>query len=357
MKKAITAMLCIIALAGCGKTQQDSGIALQNPDIVSSESMTIEEKVGQMLMVRCDSITLTDIKDTKPGGILMFASDFEGLDKDGAKDKISKLKSSVNISPYIAVDEEGGTVVRVSSNPKLAPEKFQSPKYYYETGGMELVNKNTAEKSELLLELGITMNLAPVADISQNSEDFIFERSFGKDAQLTAEFIKETVRVMKDKNIVSCLKHFPGYGGNVDTHTNIAIDLRSISHLRQNDFIPFKSGIDAGCDAVLVSHNIINSIDPTQPASISRPVHDVLRDELGFSGIIITDDMAMAAALNHKTPYKRAVLAGNDMIIVTDFESAYNEILGAVINGEIPESVINTAVDRIITNKRAHGVL
>ncbi|MEE1126077.1 MAG: glycoside hydrolase family 3 N-terminal domain-containing protein, partial [Acutalibacteraceae bacterium] len=123
------------------------------------------------------------------------------------------------------------------------------------------------------------------------------------------------------------------------------------------DFLPFISGIDAGADSVMVSHNIITAVDPNLPASLSKPVHDLLRNELAFDGIIITDDMAMAAAEGYKEPYKTAVLAGNDMIIVSDFVTAYNEVLNAVRNGEIPEEMINAAVDRIINAKIKRGII
>ncbi|MBR0366060.1 MAG: hypothetical protein IJH94_04590 [Clostridia bacterium] len=156
---------------------------------------------------------------------------------------------------------------------------------------------------------------------------------------------------MHEHGIKSCLKHFPGYGGNLDTHTGIATDDRAVSQFYDNDFLPFKAGIDAGTDAVLVAHNIITDVDPSQPASISPAVHDILRTELGFGGIIMTDDMSMGAMAEYKEPYKKAVLAGNDMIIVSDPDTAYNEILNAVQSGEIPMDLIDAAVSRILAAK------
>ncbi len=359
MKKITALILSALLLTGCSTSVEKTDnkpFPTLDPKQEPAESMTLPEKVGQLFMVRCDSVTPEEIADNKPGAIIMFASDFADLDKNQVKEKISSFKDSLRIEPFIAVDEEGGTVVRVSQNPKLVPEKYKSPQGYYKEGGMELVADNAREKSELLLSLGVTMNLAPVADVSENPEDFIYDRSFGKDAQTTADYVSKVVSVMDECNMASCLKHFPGYGGNVDTHTTVAIDTRPLSALQNNDFLPFKSGIAAGADAVLVSHNIINDIDPSLPATLSKPVHDILRDELGFHGLIITDDMSMAAASDYTEPYKKAVLAGNDLIIVTDFATAYNEVLSAVESGEIPIEIIDAAVNRIIKSKQARGI-
>ena len=355
MKKFILSVLLISMVLFCGCS--NSIRKFDSDSNISAENMTLEEKVGQIFMVRCDSVTADEIAEKKPGGIIMFASDFSDLTESQVISKISYLKSSVEITPFIAVDEEGGTVVRVSQNPNLVPRKYKSPQEYYNEGGIELIKNNAKEKSELLLKLGINMNLSPVADISTNADDFIYDRSFGKGAEETADYVSEVVSVMNECNIASCLKHFPGYGGNVDTHTSVAVDTRSLAYLEENDFLPFQSGIAAGADSVLVSHNIINDIDSSQPATLSRAVHEILRNDLQFSGLIITDDMSMAAAADYSEPYKRAVLAGNDMIIVTDFDTAYNEVLSAAENGEISVEIIDTAVNRIISAKRHRGLL
>lgn len=351
MKRILISFMSLLLLCGCNNALTDNPEPTINPDRPPSESLTLEEKVGQLFMVRCDSVTADSIKNLQPGGIIMFASDFDGLTKAEVQAKINEFNDMLRIKPYIAVDEEGGTVVRVSSNPGLAPEKYESPQFYYNKGGIELVLENAAEKSDLLTSLGINMNLAPVADVSEDPSHFIYDRTLGKDAEETAAYIEKVVGVMAEHNIASCLKHFPGYGGNVDTHTLVAVDNRPLSEFRTKDFLPFMAGIRAGADCVLVSHNIITNVDPDMPATLSKPIHDILRDELAFRGIIITDDMAMAAASGYTEPYKTAILAGNDMVIVTDFVAAYNEVLNAVKNGEIPEETIDKAVNRIMQAK------
>ena len=348
---AVLLTILSILLTSCGRVTDTKPA----PDKISAaeltETMTTEEKVAQLLMVHCNNANMEHILSTEPGGIIMFGVDFDGLSRDEVTDKIAGYKSAARIEPIISVDEEGGTVVRVSSNPSLAPAKYESPQYYYNIGGLSAITENAAEKSDLLASLGITMNLAPVADVSENPSDFIYDRSLGMDAAATAEYISAVVGTMKQHNVLSCLKHFPGYGGNLDTHTGVAIDDRPLSQLRENDFLPFKAGIDAGADAVLVAHNIITDVDGSQPASISPAIHEILRTELGFNGIIITDDMNMGAMSAYQTPYKKAVLAGNDMMIVSDPDTAFNEILTAVNDGSIPMEMLDSAVLRVLRAK------
>lgn len=361
----LTALFLLSAtLTSCSGTKKNTSGTADNSVTETSEDrplsaayLTTEEKVGQILMVRCDSASPDYMLSFAPGGIVMFAVDFDGLSAEQVTNKILGYKNASEIEPYIAVDEEGGTVVRVSSNPQLAPSQYKSPQYYYHNGGMAALIENTKEKSELLTSLGITMNLAPVADVSTDPQDFIYDRALGTDAETTALYIENVVNTMNECKIASCLKHFPGYGSNVDTHTGIAIDNRSADSFRANDFIPFEYGIAAGADSVLVSHNIITVIDPIYPASISKSVHDILRNELNFDGIILTDDMSMQAIADYEKPYTKAVLAGNDMIIVSDYDDAYNEILSSVKSGEIPTDILNAAVDRVLESKRGNGLL
>ena len=344
MKKFFIILSVLILLSSCSSEPLTPTEKLKK--------MSTEEKVAQMLMVRCDKANMDNILSYQPGGILMFGVDFKDLTKDEVIQTIKQYKSACDIEPIIAVDEEGGTVVRVSSNPNLAPEKYQSPQFYYNKGGIDEIIRVETEKSNLLKSLGITMNLAPVADISQSPDDFIYDRSLGQDEVITSEFISAAVSASKPNKVFSCLKHFPGYGNNVDTHTGIAIDNRTLQSLRERDFLPFKAGIEAGTDAVLVSHNIITDIDSSLPASVSAPVHDILRNELGFNGIILTDDMSMQAMAEYNKPYAKAVLAGNDMIIVSDFYAAYNEILTETKSGLIPTEKLDEAVMRILDKKQ-----
>ena len=337
-------------LASCGGVKNEVSDTEQ-PTLI--DTMSLEEKVGQILFVRCvDDEQTDDLMSIKPGGILMFGRDFEGLTKDEVKEKIQSYQDKSDIPLIIGADEEGGTVVRVSSNPNLAPEKFKSPQEIYNEGGMDAVVENATEKSELLLNLGVNMNLAPVADVSTNPSDYMYDRSLGQNAEVTADFVSKTVTAMNNAGIMSVLKHFPGYGGvGGDSNQGTVYDDKTSESIRENDLLPFKAGIEAGASSVLVAHNTVNALDSENPASLSPTIHNMLRDECGFDGVIMTDDIAMGAVADMENVYVKAVNAGNDLLITTDYQTGYNQILNAVKCGEISEETLNSAVERVLKMK------
>ncbi len=316
------------------------------------KSMTLEDKIGQMFLVRCpDSENLDLYLSMKPGGFIMFGIDFAEKTKEQVIDEINYYQGNSDIPMIIGVDEEGGTVARVSSNPLLSEERFKSPQELYAIGGLEEIKRDAKQKSMLLLDLGINLNLAPVADISVDEADFIYQRAFGKPAYETAEYVKTVVEAMNNIGISSTLKHFPGYGNNVDTHTGSAYDTRPVEHFVNSDFIPFEAGIDTGAESILVSHNVVEAIDKNLPASLSKNVINFLRDDLEFTGIIMTDDLSMKAITELQTelpPEVMAILAGNDMLIVTDFENSFKTLINAVKVGGISQERIDESVLRIL---------
>jgi len=204
------------------------------------------------------------------------------------------------------------------------------------------------------------VNLAPVSDVSTDSSDFIYKRAFGKDAKATANYVKTVILAMNRAHIGSTLKHFPGYGNNVDTHTGIATDNREYDQFLKNDFLPFQAGIEAGADSILVSHNIVTSMDKKYPASLSSAVHKILRDTLNFEGVIMTDDLSMDAIKKYTSNNEAAVLAlqaGNDLLIATDFDTQIPAVLEAVKSGKIKEDRLDDSVIRILIWKLKLGIL
>lgn len=318
------------------------------------DEMTLEEKIGQLFLVRYNKYDVDAQSAYNPGGYILFAKDFDGHVKATITDEIESAQNKNKYPLVIAVDEEGGTVVRISRNPSLRNERFLAPRDYYNQGGYELLENIEKEKATLLKELGVNLNLAPVADVSTNSNDFIYNRSFRDTAQNTSTYVKNMVKYANDNKINSCLKHFPGYGNNVDTHTGVAIDNRTYESINTNDYLPFKAGIKAGVPTILVSHNVVKAIDENYPASLSKNVINELRNKLKFSGIIMTDDLAMDAVKSYVENGEAATLAinaGNDMIITSDFINMYNEVLMSVQNNKISEDTFNKAVLRIIAWK------
>lgn len=324
------------------------------------EKMTLEEKVGQMFIVRCpEEDAINKVSEYKIGGYILFGRDFEGETKTSLTKTIENYQNEAKIPLLIGVDEEGGTVNRVSKYKAFRNTPFKSPQELYKEGGMDLIISDTEEKCELLKSLGINVNFAPVCDISTNSKDYMYKRSFGKNAEKTAEYVENVVSTMKENKVASVLKHFPGYGNNVDTHTGISYDKREYNQFVSSDFIPFESGIEAGADIVLVSHNIVECMDEKYPASLSEKVHKILREELNFDGIIITDDLYMDAIKEFSNDEAAilAVQAGNDLLCCTDFEIQIPAVIDAVKDGKISEERINESVLRILNLKINLGIL
>ena len=325
------------------------------------QDMSIEEKVGQMFLVRYpDSGVIEQIKNETPGGYILFGKDFDNETKESILEELTEEQEASKIGLIFGVDEEGGTVVRVSSHKAFRNSKFKSPQEIWKQGQLPAILEDSKEKSELLKSIGLNMNLAPVVDVPTKSSSFIYDRSYGRGAEKTATYTSELIKTMNEDNMISVMKHFPGYGDNEDTHTGIAVDERPYSTFETTDFLPFKSGIEAGGPCILVSHNIVKSMDENKPASLSENVHKILREDLNFSGIAMTDDLAMDAVKSYVENGEaavQAVLAGNDMIISSDFVPQKQEILKAIQEKKIHEDMINKAVRRIISMKIAYGII
>ncbi len=348
-----------------GETLEDSSRVEPPTDeqLVRSilNNMTLEEKVGQMFFVRCRSYTaVSDIQTFSPGGYILFAPDIQDHSRETLKHRLESYQKNSRINMLIGVDEEGGSTVRVSKYPQFRDTPFSSPQFLYREGGYPLISDDTKEKSELLKSLGFNVNLAPVCDISTNSADYIHNRTIGKGPAETAEYVKTVVHAMGSSGLGCTLKHFPGYGGNKDTHKGLAVDKRSYDHFVSADFLPFRAGIEAGAGSVMICHNIVASMDETLPASLSPEVHKVLREELGFAGVIMTDDLQMDAIKKHIGDEASAVLAvaaGNDLIIASDFDIQIPSVIAAVKAGTISEKRIEESVFRILMWKLSLGIL
>ena len=339
-------------------------------------SLTTEEKVGQLFFVRCPAESAAeDVGTYHLGGYILFGRDYQDaggawLTKEQFTDTVQSYQDAAmadtGIPLLIGSDEEGGTVTRASRDPNLFDAPFPSPqalaKEQGETDTHNVFAADAWEKNSALLALGINVNLAPVADVSTDPADFIYDRALGQDAQATADYVTDVVTAMRDCGIGSVLKHFPGYSSNADTHTGIAVDQRSLEQFQSSDFLPFSAGIAAGdgTTAVLVSHNIMTAVDASLPASLSPAVHDLLRDELGFDGVVMTDDLAMEAVAAYSEGGAVAVMAlqaGNDLIITTDYRTQIPKVLEAVETGTLSMDTIDAACRRLLTWKQNLGLL
>ena len=332
-----------------------------DPAEVYVDSLTLEQQVAQLFFARCPDLNAVELAaQYNIGGYILFGRDFENQTPDSLRETLASYQQAAATPMLIGVDEEGGTVVRISAYPAFRASRFQSPQALFAEGGLERIQSDTEEKDTLLASLGINVNLAPVCDVSTSPADFINARAFGQDAQSTSNYVRTVVEQMNADGMGMVLKHFPGYGSNVDTHTGIAQDDRPLEQFRSSDFLPFAAGIKAGAQAILVCHNIVSCMDDTLPASLSPAVHKVLREELGFDGVVMTDDLVMQAITDYTGDADAAVLAvqaGNDMLISSDFVTQYNAVLTAVQNGTISENTIRDAAMRVLRWKIQLGLI
>lgn len=322
--------------------------------------MTLEEKVGQCFLARMRKDTAKgDIAKWHLGGLVLFGQDFDNETPDSMRDYLASLQQLSKIDLLLAVDEEGGTVNRVSSHEAFRAEPFQSPRDLFESGGLNLALSVEWEKGYLLHDLGLNVNLAPVCDITVKPGSFMYARSLGADPVTTGKYVAGTLERLNENGVGGVMKHFPGYGENGDTHVSSVRDGRSLQELEGGAMAPFAAGIETGLGAIMVSHNRIAALDEALPASLSPFVIGYLRENMGYDRVVITDDLSMGALDGFTAEHSAtlAVKAGADLLCSTDFETQIPAIVEAVKTGEIKEEAIDASVRRILTWKQQLGLL
>lgn len=343
------------------------------------QSMTPEEKVGQIFIVNLEQLDhrrgdyyefqkytkamKESIKKYHVGGVILFSRNI--AKRKQTKALTSSLVSADRTPLFISVDEEGGRVSRIAANKKMKTTLFPSAEEIGKTEDDEYAYEMGRTIGTEIKELGFNVDYAPVADVKTSElNEEIGDRSFGSDPDKVSEYVSAFIQGLHKVNIGSALKHFPGQGSsNGDTHKeSVDID-SSIARLRNTDFVPFKTGIAADADFVMVSHISVSKVTETAiPASMSDLVmQTILRDELGFRKIIITDAFDMASIIDYYTPEEaayNAFKAGADIILMPqNFEAAYQEILQKVQDGTIDQSRLDDSVLRILAVKIQRGIL
>ena len=283
--------------------------------------MSPEEKAGQLVLARYPgaSIAAEVLEEFHPGGFTLFASDFQDGTPEGIAAELAQLQQDSGIPLLFAVDEEGGTVVRVSKYSQYRAEKFPAQSEVLASGGTDGVYSDAAEKSALLKSLGLNMNLAPVCDLPRSAEDYIYDRAFGTDADSVSAAVASAVRSYADNGTICALKHFPGYGNNLDTHTGISIDSRPLTELESLDLLPFRAGIDAGAPVVMVSHNIVECVNAELPGSLSAAF-------AGIAGTLFAHNYASLSIGTDKFNYNASI-----MILVYVVLGGIGNIRGSII--------------------------
>ncbi len=326
--------------------------------------MSTDRKIAQMMVVAMPASGAAKLQEEYQfGGYILFGRDFIRTNKKGMKKLISSIQSKSDIPALMGVDEEGGTVVRASLYSKYRKKKFRSPRQVYKSGGYKAITKDTKNKDKFLKSLGLNCNFGPVADVPYRKGNFIYDRCISTSTGRTKKFVRLTVSQMGSDGVVSALKHFPGYGGNGDTHSNIIRDKRSLRTFERRDLKPFAAGIKAGADMIMMSHIKVNAFDSKRPASLSEKVHMYLRNEMGFEGVIITDGLGMAGITDFAggDPGNAAVMAvkaGNDMLCVTTSSKAcFKAVRSAVEKGEISKDQLDASVKRILLMKIKRDII
>ena len=389
MKKRFLILLAALLLAGCTQAVPALGTEETTPQTAVPETtvpqppaetepprdvlrekldaMTLEEKVGQMFLGRCRWETgAEDIEAYHLGGFLLFGRDFDDQTPESLRARLDSYQNAANIPMLLAVDEEGGTVCRVSSHTAFREEKFPSPREAYASGGMEMVLAMEWEKGYLLHSLGLNVNLAPVCDISQTPGAFLYNRSLGADPVTTGQFVAGTLERLAENGIGGVMKHFPGYGSaTVDDHNGTSVVEKTLSELEACDLVPFQTIIasEGSVPFVMVSHlSYPNVTGSDTPADLSSSiVTDILRDKLEYQNVIITDSHSMASITDHYSEGEAAVKAlasGCDMILMpSDLQAAFDAVKAAVADGTLSQARIDESVLRILTVKAEYGII
>lgn len=334
------------------------------------DDMTLREKIYQMMIatpsqitgvttvITADSGMQSALAQHPVGGLFYNTANMQSQEQIAAM--LSDTQSYCEIPVLTMCDEEGGVVSRLM---KTVGTTYVGSMLDYESQGTEIARQNAQTIALDMAKLGFNLDLAPVADVWSNpSNTVIAERAYSTDFNTAAMLIPSAVEGFHRGGVACTLKHFPGHGDTAeDSHYSTAIVNKSLDELRRNELLPFRAGIDAGADAVMMGHLTLPQIDE-QPALFSYAiVTDLLRVEMGFQGVVMTDALEMAAITDSFTSditAVKAVSAGVDMLLVpVDLTESVNALENAVKDGTITEERIDQSVTRILALKIRRGIL
>ena len=386
LKKRFLLLFLVFLLTGCGyKKDNEINNSITNDEkeningtdeIMREEkepiddkinSMTLDEKIGQMIITGFNGSEYNDdmdrlINEYKVGGVILFARNIE--DSNQMIDLTRALQENNNNLPlFISIDEEGGRVSRLPDD----VEKFPSAFTIGLINNQQTAYENGKEIGYTLKRLGINLDYAPVLDIYSNENNTVIgDRAFSKEESIVSTMGIATMEGIEDADIIPVVKHFPGHGDTeVDSHYGLPIVYKTLEELRNFEFIPFVKAIESGCDVIMVSHIILNEVDSSNPASLSKIViSDLLRKDLEFDKVVITDDMSMGAItsiMSIEEACIKSIEAGCDILLLgnayEEIEQVIDSIKLKIYNGEISEEHINKSVNRILELKEKYNVM
>ena len=326
------------------------------------ESMTLEEKIGQMLIISYRSGEMDDtlksaLVNNKPGGFILFAENFTTYDK--TLNLIKSIKETADIPMFMSVDQEGGTVQRLKSLSDVQATKIPAMFDVGKTGDSDIAYQVGEVIGEELEVFGINVDFAPVLDIVESrNQSFIGSRSFGTTPELVSQMGIQLGKGLEDKGVIPVYKHFPGHGSTTtDSHYDLPVINKTKDELMEKELIPFKKAIGEGADIIMIGHLAIPKItNDKTPASLSKTlITDLLKTELNYQGLVVTDALNMGALTKNYQEseiYEMAINAGVDLLLMPKSStSAMSSIKASIASGKISEDQINNSVRKILTLK------
>lgn len=363
--------------AGDGQNPEAAAVAARAAVDERIGAMTLEQKVAQLFIVTPEALvegvsqvtqagdmTREGVTAHPVGGIVYFAQNL--LDPEQTTTMLANVKQfyadAGNVAPFIAVDEEGGTVVRVADNEAFGAQDVGDASALGSAGDTEAAKRAAEQIADYLMPLGFNLDFAPVADVVDPlRSDTMGLRSFSSDAAVAADMVRAEVEGFRDKKMLCCAKHFPGIGAAAgDSHEGAITIEATNEELETVDLVPFRAAIEAGVPMIMVGHvSLPNIVGDSTPAPLSSAVvQGMLRDSLGYTGIIVTDSLSMDAITDYYTPAEAAVAAlkaGCDIPLMPErLDEAYQGVLSAVQVGELTEERLDESLTRILTAKQEY---
>ncbi len=371
----------IALLAACGDDSSSApdSSASSETSVLDIKKMSLREKVGQMFFVRPEALdttihwteyqdlpdyklqqvnkTMRDVsKDYPVGGMILYAHNI--VDEAQLGEFIAEIRT-LNGSPLLAIDEEGGRIARIANNENFDVPKYESMTAIAESGDPSEAYKAAFTIGSYVKEYGFDIDYAPVADVNTNPENIVIgPRAFSDDPETAAEFVVSYLNGLDSAGVIGTLKHFPGHGDvKTDTHSGYAETNKTWEEMLECEMIPFKAGIEAGAQMIMTAHIAAPKVTGDDlPATLSSVIlQDKLRGELGFKGIIVTDAMDMGAIttqFGNAEAAIKSIQAGVDVVLCSkDFTQVFDAVVNAVEKGDIKESRIDESVKRILELK------
>lgn len=363
--------------AGDGQNPEAAAVAARAAVDERIGAMTLEQKVAQLFIVTPEALvegvsqvtqagdmTREGVTAHPVGGIVYFAQNL--LDPEQTTTMLANVKQfyadAGNVAPFIAVDEEGGTVVRIADNEAFGAQDVGDASALGSAGDTEAAKRAAEQIADYLMPLGFNLDFAPVADVVDPlRSDTMGLRSFSSDAAVAADMVRAEVEGFRDKKMLCCAKHFPGIGAAAgDSHEGAITIEATNEELEAVDLVPFRAAIESGVPMIMVGHvSLPNIVGDSTPAPLSSAVvQGMLRDSLGYTGIIVTDSLSMGAITDYYAPAEAAVAAlkaGCDIPLMPErLDEAYQGVLSAVQVGELTEERLDESLTRILTAKQEY---